>query len=1378
MSEPCGCCDGIKPATPKSIANRPGLAALAYRVGTHSSFLETMLARLSTSQVSRPTGVYSAQGQPILQYYSTLGGLNTRDPSDFSIALLDAWATVADVLTFYQERIANEGYVRTATERRSIVELARLIGYVPKPGVSASVYLAYTLQNDAVTTIDAGARSQSVPGPGQLPQSFETSDPLDARAVWNDLQPRMSRPQRVPDTLKDGHRIFLQGIATKLRPGDPLLVRATPDNVYRVCQVKPDAAAGRTTIVVQPWSQAPVLADTIGGVQSKIDGIGKEIDEFLNTKPPQALVAFLTSIQKDVLTPLEAALKSSAAAADLDAAVYRAVRSLTSTLLGATAPDPTWTPKAIDLWNGLSAILTDPQVKNVHDSEQNHKVDPSLAAPADQEHFQHVKAALDDLEKAMSNLQAKQPPTSPRDPNNRDMVANFVVALQTAIERLRIEWHGIDGAAFAATVDSLISEFTDIVRNFPASAIWHGLDAIKAVYLEQVHLLAAPGNPNVAIVQDVLDAPGGISTIPVLDDPGALAEKIRAAIDLNQFDPKNMQDNNPAVNDLIDEVFTALDEMVVSLQFGPIRSDIRAIIERYQDPSGAGISGRGPKDTDVDTAIAGRAIKALQGALADLDPHVSLATVVSDLQLKLTALRTELSLAQAGGYPRVEPWLSSLVSDFDAAVQRAAAALGKDTQGYTAAFGSPTNVSNLLQQLLTNPSAPPPDSAHLKRALAQTFSRDDKGGDRQFATADVSTQILANFDPQLKTSLYPALANVAVSVSSAPVVVQALRAKAAPFGAAAPMKNVLKDGIIIGSEEWLLSSATPPPEWNVLTLDAVHDQIVPESWVVIERLDRSGDAALQVHRILSVATVTEANFGLTGKATRLTLDGDWLDADDSDLSAYRKATVYAQSETLALAQEPYDADVQSDTIELDGLYDGLKSGRWVIVSGERTDIPATGGVMASELAMIRSVKQDYDPNLSGDKLHSYLGLSVALNYSYKRASVTVHGNVVRATHGETRNEVLGSGSGAQGLQQFALKQPPLTFVSAPNPRGAESTLEVRANNVLWNDVDTLGSLGPLDRDYVTLTDDNDQVSVVFGNGVHGARLPTGQENVTASYRFGIGQVGNVDAGQISLLVTRPLGVKAVINPLPATGGTDRESRDQARRNLPISVTALDRLVSVQDFEDFARTFAGIGKASAQRFASDGAEFVHLTIAGVEDIPIDVNSDLMNNLLRSLQLNGDPLLPVVVALRELLTVVMSAEIRVTDGYLWEDVSDAVRQALLAAFGFDARELGQTLWLSEVYAVIQGVNGVEYVGIKTLGRIPQYGSDEKIITFDEISTLIEGKSPTDKSQGIANNPPAEEISAELARAANGRVLPAQIALMTADVPDTIILREISS
>ena len=88
----------------------------------------------------------------------------------------------ADVLTFYQERIANEGFLRTATERRSILELARLIGYELNPGVAASVYLAYHGRHRAGRTravvVAAGTQVQSVPGQDELPQTFETSADL------------------------------------------------------------------------------------------------------------------------------------------------------------------------------------------------------------------------------------------------------------------------------------------------------------------------------------------------------------------------------------------------------------------------------------------------------------------------------------------------------------------------------------------------------------------------------------------------------------------------------------------------------------------------------------------------------------------------------------------------------------------------------------------------------------------------------------------------------------------------------------------------------------------------------------------------------------------------------------------------------------------------------------------------------------------------------------------------------------------------------------------------------------------------------------------------------------------------------------------------
>src|SRR5215203_5346714 len=183
MNESCGCCEGLEPLTPLTTANRPGLDALAYRAGTHATFLETMKARLSAAE------------------YPALRVLTTRAAGDPSVALLDAWATVGDVLTFYQERIANEGYLRTATERRSILELARLVDYRLRPGVAASTYLAYTLdpsvEGETITVIPRGARAQSLPVDGGLPQTFETAEDLLARQSWNLLQARLTRPPQV-----------------------------------------------------------------------------------------------------------------------------------------------------------------------------------------------------------------------------------------------------------------------------------------------------------------------------------------------------------------------------------------------------------------------------------------------------------------------------------------------------------------------------------------------------------------------------------------------------------------------------------------------------------------------------------------------------------------------------------------------------------------------------------------------------------------------------------------------------------------------------------------------------------------------------------------------------------------------------------------------------------------------------------------------------------------------------------------------------------------------------------------------------------------------------------------------------------------------------
>src|ERR1700758_4447482 len=141
----CGCCGGVGVMTPQQENNPPGQSAISDRIGTWATFKDSMLARLSSSD------------------YPALAPLKTRDNDDFSIALLDASAVMLDILTFYQERLANESYLRTATQLRSLTELSRLIGYQPAPGVASSVYLAFTLSSAPGLPVDPSAPAITIP---------------------------------------------------------------------------------------------------------------------------------------------------------------------------------------------------------------------------------------------------------------------------------------------------------------------------------------------------------------------------------------------------------------------------------------------------------------------------------------------------------------------------------------------------------------------------------------------------------------------------------------------------------------------------------------------------------------------------------------------------------------------------------------------------------------------------------------------------------------------------------------------------------------------------------------------------------------------------------------------------------------------------------------------------------------------------------------------------------------------------------------------------------------------------------------------------------------------------------------------------------------
>jgi hypothetical protein len=947
MSRNCGCCACLtESGSHLATANRSGLSTLRYRAGTHASMLEAMIRRLTI-----PIG----SSNP----YS-LHALTTREPDDPALAFLDAWATVGDVLTFYQERILNEGYLRTATERRSVLELARLVGYQLKPGVASTVYVAYTLEDDSKTIIPAGSKSQSIPGADEKPQTFETSEDIEARGAWNALRPRLTKPQIVTTSSS---KIWLADANTRIDPGDTLLFVFSGADPYTLRRVK-SAIADRANDRIEVTLEPPAIVNEAVAVSA-------------STK--------------------RASRKKAKAA-------------------GAIVAESTITPEA------------------------------------------------------------------------------------------------------ASTQDR---DFFDL-----------------------------------------------------LSEPAAL--------------PPSGKESMP---------------------------------------------------------------QSLQAVL-------------------------------------------STNSDFGA-------------------------------------------------VLAGTFR------------------------PHIAGLVYKALGNLHFSPAGTLQSVHVFRRRAPLFGHNAPADRItIEDGTATSQANSTISDVEKN---NEVWLAEAAEKIVAGGYAVVD------PETPVVTRVTAVETRPRTDYLVSAKSTHLTLDAQWWPNGEISMPVLRRTIVLAESEELKLAEEPIVIDVARNLengatrIELESFLDGFQPGRWIIVTGERADLPGTK-VTAAELAMVAAVEQKIVPG-GDEKSYSILHLAPkGLNYRYVRETVKIFANVAKATHGDTRAEILGSGEASKPLQTFTLHQTPLTFVPSPTPSGAASTLAVRVNDVLWHEVDSLAGATATDRVFVTKTDDEGKTSIVFGNGREGSRLPTAPDNVRAVYRSGIGKPGNVRAAQIATAISRPLGVKNVINPLPASGGADPESRDDARRNVPVALQALGRVVSVRDYADFARTFAGIAKASAVALSDGARRVVHITIGGTADIDIDIHSDLYRNLLIALRKYGDPYQPFVVGMREKMVIAGSAGVRIHPDYLWSSVQPRIRATLLDMFSYDRRAFGQRVFPSEVIAAIQGVEGVDFVELLGLGYVGA-------------AHIFEAPADDDKDtpDGFWKNlPKIDKVEPILPRLAHlddsGDVVPAQIAYLPENLAQLFILTEI--
>jgi hypothetical protein len=340
------------------------------------------------------------------------------------------------------------------------------------------------------------------------------------------------------------------------------------------------------------------------------------------------------------------------------------------------------------------------------------------------------------------------------------------------------------------------------------------------------------------------------------------------------------------------------------------------------------------------------------------------------------------------------------------------------------------------------------------------------------------------------------------------------------------------------------------------------------------------------------------------------------------------------------------------------------------------------------------------PDLLGEWPRAWLRVDLQAASTFALSGETsLLGNVALASHGETvKEETVGDGDPSEPFQLFTLKKAPLTYVPSAAATGGESSLELRVNGKLWQEVDSLYGCAATDSVYVTRVDEEGKIQVRFGDGINGARPPAGRGNILARYRQGLGLDGRVGAGALRNPLDRPKGLKGVDNPEAAEGGADPETLEEAQNSAPATVRTFGRAVSLQDFEDLLKEGGEVAKAKATWVWAAGQRAAHVTVGAQEGGTF--SDTALARIHAGITAQRDPNRRLLLDNYSPLPVLIGATLILDGAYVASEVAEAAQEALEEAFSFENRAFGEPVHLSDIHALLQGVTGVTAVDVDRL------------------------------------------------------------------------------
>ena len=328
-----------------------------------------------------------------------------------------------------------------------------------------------------------------------------------------------------------------------------------------------------------------------------------------------------------------------------------------------------------------------------------------------------------------------------------------------------------------------------------------------------------------------------------------------------------------------------------------------------------------------------------------------------------------------------------------------------------------------------------------------------------------------------------------------------------------------------------------------------------------------------------------------------------------------------------------------------------------------------------------------------------------------------HGRSVEliADNVTTYGELIGTSSGLPNMF-FDLGETPVVDGSIE--------LYVQDGDVFskWTQVQHLLDYGPNDLVFTTYLNEDDTVTVTFGDGISGV-IPTLYSEIRAKYTVGGGSIGNISTDVINTISYVPGLSEAQTTALQADltvnntsvgiGGSDPETTEEIRAIAPLTLRANNRAVTLQDYADLSLAVSGVGKANAtssiwtsvtiyiapNRSTTDtdqapGLDELGAPTAEYDRLKTNVETYLEDKVLIGTSITVQP--PTYIDLGISVTYTKLAQ------YTTDEIERAIKAKILSEFGYSGMNFGDTIYPQDIEFVLAQVPGVKVAQVTLLQK----------------------------------------------------------------------------